>query len=409
MKRILYLLACLSLCSVGLLFSQKADVSKMTLDILEDILADASKMTLEEKAYQVMMVGIPFKESPHQYIKKEFQAGIPGSVVLFKNNLKKTPLETKQYIDEINNAFVSIAREKKLANIAPLIAIDNEGGTVFRTSSLTTALPSATKVASSMKLTKAEELYFLVAKQMKMLGINFNLAPVVECTTPQNKLFLTTRTFSHDVDVTVNYANAFIKGMNRAGVLTSLKHLPGHGEGDTHKDAFTLSCSKEKFEDFYLAPFKKVLKEGHPAISILLSHTSFPVIEDIPFSLSKKGITEIVRGSLNFQSLVLSDDIAMGALTKQGSLSDNAILALDSGVDMILLSGQKVTDVAKAIVKKAESDESFRMRLDEATCHVLEVKKILNNMDIKNELKFDNRLFYELKQKGDAIIRSFCE
>ena len=70
-----------------------------------------SKMTLEEKAYQIIMVGIPFKESPYNYIKKEFQQGIPGSVVLFKKNLKNTPLETKYYIDEIQNTFSSVATE----------------------------------------------------------------------------------------------------------------------------------------------------------------------------------------------------------------------------------------------------------------------------------------------------------
>ena len=403
MKRILFLLSCLSFCSMCRMFAVKINFS-------EDILTYVSKMTWEEKAYQIIMVGIPFKESPYNYIKKEFQQGIPGSVVLFKKNLKNTPLETKYYIDEIQNTFSSVATENNLIDIPPFIAIDNEGGTVFRTSDLTTFLPSATKIASSIKeVKKAEELYFLVAQQMKMLGINFNLAPVVECTTPQNKLFLTTRTFSSDVAITVDYANAFIKGMNRAGVLTSLKHLPGHGEGDTHKTSFILSCTKEEFEDFYLAPFKKVLEANHQAVSILLSHTSFPIVEDIPFSLSKKGITELVRGELNFQSLVLSDDIAMGALTKRASLSDNAVLALEAGIDMILVSGEKIDGVVKAIVKKAQNDENFRMRLDEATRHVLEMKQTLTNMDVKTKLKFDNKLFYELKQKGDAIIRSFCE
>lgn len=411
MKHILCLLACLYVCFVGALFAQKTDTYKEAfVESSRDIFEEVSQMTLEEKAYQIMMVGIPFKETPALYIEKEFQQGIPGSVVLFKKNLKKTPLETKRYIDEIHNTCALIAGKKGRKFIAPLIAIDNEGGSVFRTAHLTSALPSATKVASCIKdVKRAEELYFLVAKQMRMLGIDFNLAPVVECTTPENKVFLTTRTFSSDVDVTVSYANAFIKGMNRAGVLTSLKHLPGHGEGDTHKDAFTLSCSQEKFEDFYLEPFKKILEAHHPAVSILLSHTSFPIVEDIPFSLSHKGISEIVRGRLNFQSLVLSDDIAMGALTKRASLSDNAILALEAGIDMILLSGERVGDVVKAIVKKAQSDESFRVRLDEATLHVLQVKRILKKMDETNKLKFDNKLFYELKQKGDAMIRSFCE
>ena len=410
MKKFFSLWTCLFLFSSLSLFSQKLFSQEVSLQSFEDVMDKVSSMTIEEKAYQVMMVGIPFKENPTAYIKKEFQQGIPASVLLFKKNLQSTPLKTKEYIDELHESFASISNEKKLTHIAPLIAIDNEGGQVFRTANLTTALPSAEKIASSIQEPeKAEELYFLVAQQMKMLGINFNLAPVVECSTPENKLFLNTRTFSSDVDITVSYANAFIKGMSRAGVLTSLKHLPGHGAGDTHKDSFTLSCTKEEFEEFYLAPFKKILEAKHPAISILLSHTSFPIVEDIPFSISKKGITSIVRKKLGFASLLLSDDIAMAALTKRGSVSDNAIRALQAGIDMIVLSGQRVQEVAKAITKKAKNDESFRLRLDEATCRVLQLKHTLQNMDEKNKLKFDNELFYELKQKGDAIIRSFCE
>jgi glycosyl hydrolase, family 3 len=378
----------------------------------KDMDFDVKAMSLEEKAYQVIMIGIPLTHASSykditSYISKEFEAGIPGSIILFKHNIYSSAQESAKYIKCIKDAFIILAKKSRWVSIAPIIAIDNEGGSVFRTSKITTSLPSAMTIANSMNSKQAEELYYILGKQMKMLGIDFNLAPVVECTTHQNRLFLKDRTFSSDCDVTVEFSNAFIKGMNRAGLLACIKHFPGHGEVDTHVDPFSLFCTKEVLESVYISPFKRILQENHPSLSILLSHTSFPIIEDIPFSLSKKGINELVRKELNFKSLLLSDDICMGALKKGLNLSDNAILALEAGVDMIISSKGKISEIATAIVERARRDVAFASRLDEAVLNVLRVKKasIEMNVNKNNSINFDKNKFNELKIEGDKIIK----
>ena len=395
LKLFIYLL----LISFGLTaFSQSVD----------DIISDISSMSLEEKAYQVMMLNISTSKKALTNIEKEFSKGIPGAILLFKQNLDSDPSVVRESIENIKLTFSAVAKNKKLKDLRPLIALDNEGGAVFRTSSLTTYLPSARKMASHFSISDAENLFYLVAQQMKMLGIDFNLAPVAECATDINTAFLRDRTFSSSQEHTLEFANAFIRAMNRASILCSIKHFPGNGNEDPHGSSPILKCSKKEFDEVYLLPFKKIIADGHPLLSILLSHVTFPVVEKVPFSLSKKGVKELLRKELGFSSLVLTDDIAMAALKSNVSSSENAILALEAGVDMIMCSDRRIGHIIDAIVKKAMEDKEFAKRLDEAVFRVIKTKHDIRLMEKKNESNFlfNEKLFYGLKQKGDAILKA---
>ena len=373
-----------------------------------DVLNILSKMTVEEKAWQVMMINISNTKDVHSYIKKEFSKGFPGAILLFKQNLPSSPKEFFEYTSKMKNAFKMVANENKLHSSHPLIALDNEGGRVFRTSSLTTFLPPPRMIASKISPDQAEKLFNLIAKQMKMMGLDFNLAPIAECATNINEVFLGDRTFSYSEKETVDFSNAFVKGMNEAGILCSLKHFPGNGALDPHGDVATLSCTSEEFENEYVSSFKKIIDKKHKALSLLLSHVVFTVIDDRPFCLSNKGIKEIIRKKMGFSSLILTDDIAMGALKKHYSSSDNALLALEAGVDMIMCSERNVFPIIDAIIKKAKKDKDFAIRLDEAVKNVLSAKSAIFEIDKSSGTKeaFDEKLFNELKEKGDKIVKS---
>lgn len=367
---------------------------------------DIKGMSLEEKAYQVMMVNIP-STNVVTYIRKEFDKGVPGAILLFKQNFYDTAEKSAEYIKEVKDTFTSLSQDKGFKGIAPLIAVDNEGGSVFRTSKITSTLPSARSMATNLKIEEMQDLVRLVAKQMKMLGIDFNLAPVAECATKENERVLGARIFSSSSKVTVDYANAFIRGMNEEGILCSIKHFPGNGGDDPHSGISKLDCSKKELEDLYLYTFRKILEEKHEAVSLLLSHVVFSVIGDVPFCLSKKGIQGIIREELGFSSLVLTDDIAMGALKKRASSSDNAILALKAGADMIMCSERHAGNIVKAIVEEAKRNRKFESRLDDAVTNILNAKKLLFEIDSKNgfSTSFDLYLFNEIKEKADGIIK----
>ena len=363
---------------------------------------DISKMTLEEKAYQVMMINVPSGNIVAQYIKKEFSRGVPGAILLFKQNLASTPEDTKQYTSLLLDSFEATSNNNNIAFIPPLIALDNEGGKVFRTSMLTTTLPSAKNMALKMTTNEVEQASYFLAMQMKLLGINFNLAPILEITTEENEAVLMDRTFSHSASVVIDFANAFIRGMNKAGVLCSIKHFPGNGNVDPHGNTSSITCSEEEFNSNYLLPFKKVVEEAHSSIAMLLSHVEFSVIDDKPFCLSKVGIKNIVRKKLKFSSLVLTDDIAMKALKMRGTSAENAVSALEAGVDMVMCSERHVEKIIFSIVDKAKKDVKFLKRLDEACYNVLKTKEAILNMT--SSKTFNSELFYSFKESCDAIV-----
>lgn len=364
---------------------------------------DLSKMTLEEKAYQVMMVNVPSGNQVAEYIKKEFSQGVPGAILLFKQNLALSPEDTKKYTSLLLDSFEMTSNNNGHNFIPPLIAVDNEGGRVFRTSLLTTILPSAKDMSTKMTIKEVEEASYFLAMQMKLLGINFNLAPVLEIATDKNEKVLGDRAFSHSPNVVIDFSNAFIRGMNKAGVLCSIKHFPGNGNVDPHGNSSSISCSVEEFNTNYLFPFKKVIEEGHSAIALLTSHVEFSIIDDKPFCLSKVGIKNVVREQLKFYSIVLTDDIAMKALKMRGSSADNAVLALEAGVDMIMCSERHVTKIIFSIVDKAKKDVTFLKRLDEACYNVLKTKEAIFNID--SSKAFDKELFYSFKKQGDDIVK----
>ncbi|MGP1520849.1 MAG: glycoside hydrolase family 3 N-terminal domain-containing protein [Treponema sp.] len=365
---------------------------------------DVSSMTLEEKAYQVMMVNVPSGNQVSQFIKKEFLQGTPGAILLFKQNLASSPEDTQRYTSLILSSFKEVSIDNNFSYIPPFIAVDNEGGRVFRTLALTTILPSAKDMATKMTTKEVEEASYFLAMQMKLLGINFNLAPILECGSKENEEVLGDRTFSHSHSIVVDFSNAFIRGMNRAGVLCSIKHFPGNGNVDPHGNASSIVCTEEEFEANYLLPFKKVIKEGHEGIAMLLSHVEFSLVDDKPFCLSKVGIKEVVREKLKFPSLVLTDDIAMKALKMRGSSADNAVLALEAGADMVMCSERHVAKIISSIVDKAGKDGKFLKRLDEACYNVLKAKKMMLNLDSR---MFDRELFYSLKKQGDDVVEKY--
>ena len=379
------------------LFADSFEFSEMIL----------SKMTLEEKAYQVMMLNVPSgNKGAEDYIKKEFLQGMPGAILLFKQNLASSPEETQKYTSCLVNSLKRASNDNDFSYIPPLIALDNEGGRVFRTRGLTTILPSAKDMASNMKVKDVEEATYFLAMQMRLLGINFNLAPILEIATEENEAVLGNRTFSSSSKIVVNFSNAFIRGMNRAGVLCSIKHFPGNGNVDPHGNSSTILCSEKEFEDRYLLPFKKVIEEGNQGIAILLSHVEFSHIDDKPFCLSKIGIKSVVRDKLKFSSLILTDDIAMKALKMRGSSAENAISALEAGADMVMCSERNIKKIIFSIVDKAEKDSNFLKRLDEACYNILKAKKNIF-ADAYNFDVFDSALFYSLKSQGDAVVEKY--
>lgn len=379
----------------------------------KEIDALASSMTLREKASQVLMTGIDGKEYFGRHLYAHFRGIVPGTVILFRNNVADTPEGIARYIESCDGAFESLG-----SKVPVLFAIDHEGGDVVRTRGITSPLPSARSIAEKATEIEAERLYELSGRQLLPLGIGMNVAPVCETETEANAAFLGTRSYSADPGVTVRYAGSAVRGYRKAGVLTVLKHFPGNGNGDPHTGLPRLDVSRSELLESYTGTFRSLLGEAPDAV--LVSHIVVPAIDGVPFCLSHDGVTGLLRNSLGFDGVVMTDDISMGALADNGySSGDAAVGALKAGCDMIMTSSPDIGSIVNALIDAA-ADPVFATRLDESVRRILAmkartglVKTSLERYSIsrygvsrvrKPYSGFDANLFYESRKKAGLLL-----
>jgi beta-N-acetylhexosaminidase len=223
-----------------------------------------------------------------------------------------------------------------------LIAADNEGGAVMRLSTrlgyLPTPPPQALGDAGDPAATALESRR--MGATLREAGINWNLAPVVDvAVNPLNPAVVTLgRTFSSDPQQVIIQARAFIQGMHEAGVLTSLKHFPGHGSSRTDSHHGFVDVTDTADLKIELAPYRALIKEGL-ADSVMTAHVFNRGLDPWnPATLSRFTITRYLRGKLGYKGLVVSDDLLMGAIRQHYGVEEASILALQASVDMLLIS-----------------------------------------------------------------------
>ena len=246
-----------------------------------------------------------------------------GGVLLMSRNItNETQLKT--LIEEIQTT-----------NTIPLfISIDQEGGVVSRIK----WNPTLTIPQSS--ITTPEEAY-TVAKDkgniLKTYGINMNLAPVVEYSTKPNS-FIYNRKFRGSIDDVVNKSIAAVDGYTDVNVIPVLKHYPGHGDTltDPHYKLPRVNITNEQWEG-YTETFRRVIAEGKTD-AVMIGHILFPNIDAKPSSISSEIISNRLIRDLNYQGLIISDDIEMDALNQSGSPTEIAKEALEAGVDILIYS-----------------------------------------------------------------------
>ncbi len=280
------------------------------------------------------------------------EEGKVGSVILFYRNKEtvdyniSSPAQVKKLLSDIKN----------LSPYPLFVSIDQEGGMVQRISSRNgfNDYPSAEKLGQQ-PIEKTLESSKELAKVLKDLGFNVNFAPVVDVLNPKSQgIAKYERAFHEDPKIVAEYAKAFIDGMTNENIITSLKHFPGHGNAtnDTH-DGFTDITNTWKEEE--LLPYQIILNDKeNPYIGMVMTaHVYNANFDNKPASLSKEVITNLLREKMGYQGVVITDDMQMGALTKQYPLEDTVLMAIDAGVD-ILLFGNNLSYDAKLPLKLHE-------------------------------------------------------
>ena len=297
--------------------------------IFEEYLLDASKvlrnMTLEEKVGQVFLVRYDKTQTD------KFSSYYPGGYILFARDFQE---HTKSSIkSELDNL------EKK--NKYPLIlGVDEEGGYVTRVSRFPSFRDSKFLSPRSYYDEGGYELVEKTEKEkaelLKSIGLNLNLAPVADVSLSEDD-FIYNRAFGYDANATSEFIRHMVRYAKESGINSCLKHFPGYGNNlDTHTGIAIDSRSYENFVLNDFKPFQAGIEEGVP--SILVSHNVVEAIDPLyPSSLSSKVIHEL-RDNLGFSGIIMTDDLAMDAVSSYVEEGRAATLAIRAGNDMIITS-----------------------------------------------------------------------
>lgn len=282
-----------------------------------------------------------------------------GGVILFARNYESP----EQVID-----LVSQIREERPK---ALVMVDQEGGRVQRFKEGFTRLPSLRLLgqlldtnpdAADEVLNFAYQLGVVMASEIKSTGIDFSLAPVVDLDKGLNDV-IGERAFHEKPDIVTELARAYIQGMEKAGMLSTIKHYPGHGSVtlDSHHDLpFDDRTEQEIAND--LKPFKALVKEPNVK-AVLPAHIVYKQLDENPACFSSYWLKEVLRAQLQFKGAIISDDLSMGAVTTMGSYTDRVQRALDAGCDLVLVCNDRggVKEVLKSLEYELEDDSLSRI------------------------------------------------
>jgi len=285
-----------------------------------------------------------------------------GGVILFDrdpSNRKKA--KNIKNAKQVRNLTLALQQN---SDYKLLIAVDQEGGRVQR---LSPKNGFSQKYKSPFNIVKKDDKYIKseyskMAKELKSVGINFNLAPVVDLAiNPKNRVIVKLgRSYGKTPSEVTKYSTIFIKEMAKKGILTSLKHFPGHGSslGDTHKGFVDITETWQKKE---LEPYKNLIEDGR-VDTIMMAHVINKEIDaKYPSSLSKETVSNLLRGKLLYEGVVISDDLQMRAISKHYSLRDTIKLSINAGVDILLFGNQ--LDPTKIVSVKTLIDTAYELYL----------------------------------------------
>ena len=279
-----------------------------------------------------------------------------GGVILFARNYQD-PEQLARLTRHIH--------EIKTPNL--LIAVDQEGGRVQRLRNGFTELPAAAAIGSfydddkQKAIALAERCGWLLAVELRAVGIDFSFAPVLDLFTEKSTV-INDRAFHKDPAAIVDIAGGFIAGLKRGGVAAIGKHFPGHGSvaADSHLELPVDERSYYDISHLDLIPFRRLAGKLQ---GVMPAHVLYPKVDNVAAGFSRVWIQQILREEFNFQGVVFSDDLTMkGALTA-GNIIERADAAKNAGCDMILVCNDRPSVIQLIAGWRPESDPLGQVRL----------------------------------------------
>ncbi|WP_196934118.1 glycoside hydrolase family 3 protein [Sphingobacterium hungaricum] len=348
-KRIIFLIPFL-VCTLSTLQAQKkADF--VTFINQQHTWVDSvfNKLTPKERIAQLFLVrahtnlGQKYIDSVANVIKKEQLGGL----VVFQGGPVRHANMFNQY--------------QKVSKVPLLITFDGEWGLGMRMQDSTLSYPYQMTLGAIQNDNLLYEMGRQVAKDFLRLGMHFNFAPVVDINNNPKNPVINFRSFGDNKQNVTKKAKQYMDGMVDGGIIASLKHFPGHGDTDvdSHYDLPQLNFTRKRLDTLEMYPFKELIKQGAPAI--MVAHMHIPALDNtpnMPSSISKKVVTDLLRRELGFEGLIVTDAMDMKGVKKFFPNGEADVMAIEAGHDLLEVSENS----ARAIDLIEKSIASGRIR-----------------------------------------------
>ena len=289
----------------------------------------------------------------------------PGGIILLGRNVR----------DPAQLAALTIALQQD-ARMPRFIAIDQEGGTVVRVAHGATVFPGAMATGATGSTELAQLEGRIAGSELAALGVNMNLAPVLDVNSNRKNPVIGVRAYGDDPAKVAAMGVAYAGGLQQEGVSAAGKHFPGHGDAieDSHEGLPTIPHDLARLVSFELVPFAAAAKAGIDAM--MTAHLLFPQIDSVPATMSKILLTDVLRGQLGFQGVLITDDLEMKAIYDTYGVGKAAVKSIAAGADMLMIIWRRESkDTAKAALLAAvKSGELPAARVDEAVRRTLTAK-----------------------------------
>lgn len=392
-----------------------------------------SKMTLRQKIAQMMMPDFrkwqtesASGQSNFQVMNDEVSQIIEdydfGGVILFAENVA----QTEQTLKLTTDLQAAATRGEEGSNIPLLLTIDQEGGIVYRLGS-GTALPGNMALGATRSTAAAKESGEIIGRELSALGINVNFAPVVDVNNNPNNPVIGLRSFGEDPQLVGDLGVAAMEGMQEYNVASAAKHFPGHGDTatDSHTGLPCVNKSLDELKSCELVPFQAMVDNG--VDMLMTAHIQYPQVETetaiskkdgaeiyLPATLSKTILTDLVRGEMGYEGIIVTDALNMDAISQNFGETDACIRAIKAGVDICLMPTilrskadmPKMDAVLDGIETAVQTGEISEDRINESVKRILTLKEKRGILDYSKDTRtYEEKLANANEQVGSELNR----
>ena len=325
------------------------------------------ELTSREKIGQLFMIGFMGTSVTPELVSfiKEYKL---GGVILFSRNL-----ESVRQIVELTNDLQRCSPRSPL-----LISIDQEGGRVSRLPRGFTIFPPCELLGRCNSSELAYAAAATIAKELKAVGVNMNMAPVLDVNSNPDNPVIGDRAFGSTPDVVSEMALVTAAALQDNKVVACGKHFPGHGDtnADSHKELPVVEASRDRLEVIELPPFRRAVTAG--IATMMTAHVLYKALDDqLPATLSPTVITNLLREDLQYDGVVLTDDLEMHAIVDHYGVGDAAVRAILAGCDVLLICKEREREVSafEAIEQAVASGTISMERLNQSVARIQRVKQ----------------------------------